>query len=691
MNFKVCIALVGAWVINLQLLSGQSSFLPQNLGASVNSTYDEINPVLSPDGKTLYFVRVNHPENTFGAEDSEDIWFSELQPDGTWSIARRDPSLNVSQYNSILSISPDGKKALINGVFNKDGTFLKKRGLSICTKTQSGWSIPQKLKVPKLSKQNRGMKSSGMMTNDGKYIVLSYSRIRNGKRNNLYYCVQEGNGRYSQPYQIKSLKARRTSDEAPFLQVDDKTLYFSSDIEEEGEYNIYRTVREVDDDWESWTEPVKLSDTINTRGWDSYFKTNAKGSWAYFSSSEKSSGGADIFKIKLFEENPTVVVSGKILNAHNHKPLSGKNIIVSVKGISPDSIHVNADSASYSVTIPMGKLYSFATTTNHFKPGTTAVDVTAVKEFTRMNKDLLVEPIPYVLVTGKILDRSSGQIIPADADPKVTIDGVASDSIKIDPNTGTYKAMIRYGKVYNISLTANRYEPLPNSIDLSAEGEYREVPLDIYINREKSAVVLGKIIDKKTGKPIDKSIHVSIRVEGMTTAWATIDSVAGTYDLKLPLGADYTISASAPNYYPLYETLNIGKESSDIKIYKDLTIVPIEVGQSIRLNNIFFEVAKSKLKPESFAELDRVAEFLKSNPDIKIEIGGHTDNAGKEASNMKLSEARAAAVADYIISKGLPKDKIVSKGYGMTKPVATNKTKDGKAQNRRVEFTILDK
>jgi outer membrane protein OmpA-like peptidoglycan-associated protein len=222
------------------------------------------------------------------------------------------------------------------------------------------------------------------------------------------------------------------------------------------------------------------------------------------------------------------------------------------------------------------------------------------------------------------------------------------------------------------------------------EEEYREVPLDLYVDRAKGAVVLGKIIDKKTGKPVDKSAHVSIKVEGMTTVWATIDSLAGTYDLKLPLGADYTISASAPNYYPLYETMSIAKENSDVKIFKDLIIVPIEVGQSIRLNNIFFEVNKSKLKPESFPELDRVVEFLKNNPAIKIEIGGHTDNVGKAGANMKLSEARAAAVAEYIVSKGLPKDHIVSKGYGMTKPVVPNKTKADKAKNRRVEFTILD-
>ena len=206
-----------------------------------------------------------------------------------------------------------------------------------------------------------------------------------------------------------------------------------------------------------------------------------------------------------------------------------------------------------------------------------------------------------------------------------------------------------------------------------------------------AAGLVGKILDKKTGNPISKSKHVSIRVEGMNTVRATVDSLTGTYDLKLPVGNLYTISASAVNYYPLYETLDLHQERTNVRIFKDLTIVPIEVGQSIRINNIFFETGKASLKSESFAELDRVAKFLKENPDIKIEIGGHTDNVGKEASNMRLSQSRADAVALYIISKGASATNVVSKGYGFSKPVATNTTAIGKAQNRRVEFTILDK
>jgi outer membrane protein OmpA-like peptidoglycan-associated protein len=671
-------------------LYGQSSFIPKNLGPSVNSVYDEINPVISPDGSTIYFVRVNHPENKFGEYDSEDVWFSNRQTDGTWSAAQRDIDLNVGRHNAILSFSADGNTALINGIHTWRGIVWKKRGLSITKKTENGWSVPEKIKVSKLSKRNRGVKSSGMMSSDGKVIVFSFSRTYNGKKSNLFYCLQKSNGNYSRPRIMKSLKSMGSSEDAPFLQADNKTLYFSSDRNQKGEFDIFKTTR-LSEDWKEWSNPIKLNDTINSAGWDSYLRTTPKGGWAYFASTEKSIGGADIFTVKLFEENPFVVISGRVVNAKNKQPLIGKKIKVDMAGVPSDSIHINADSATYKVTLPLGKLYSLSARVKHYRRGSAQVDMSGVKEFTRIKKDLLLESMPYVLVKGTIRERGSSKPIPAGANAKINLEGTSADSVSIDPATGAYALKVLFGTAYKINVAADGYRPVPATLDLSMIDEYQEMPLDVYVDEERSATVLGNIIDKKTGNPISKAIRVVIHVEGMAAVRATIDSIAGKYELKLPLGGNYTISASAPNYYPLYEAISTNNENSNVRIYKDLIIVPIEVGQSIRLNNIFFEIAKSKLKTESFSELNRVVQFLKDNPDIKIEISGHTDDVGKVASNIKLSEARAAAVGSYIISKGIPKSNIVTKGYGSTKPVASNKTKAGKAQNRRVEFTILDK
>jgi outer membrane protein OmpA-like peptidoglycan-associated protein len=117
--------------------------------------------------------------------------------------------------------------------------------------------------------------------------------------------------------------------------------------------------------------------------------------------------------------------------------------------------------------------------------------------------------------------------------------------------------------------------------------------------------------------------------------------------------------------------------------------VPIEQGQVVRMNNVFFDSKKSDLRTESFPELNRFVNFLNANPGVTIEIAGHTDNVGKDADNQLLSEQRAKAVYTYFQKKGIALNRISAKGYGKTKPLATNDTEEGRQTNRRVEFTIL--
>jgi outer membrane protein OmpA-like peptidoglycan-associated protein/Tol biopolymer transport system component len=665
----------------------QSSFLPKNLGSSVNSVYDDINPVISRDGSTLFFVRVNHPENTFGERDSEDIWCSSQNSDGTWSPAKRIENLNIGRYNAVLSVAADGQSLLLNGVYNKKGNIWKKRGLSVAYKSLSNWTTPERLKVKKLSKKNRGMKSNGAMSADGKYIVLSYSKIYNGEKNNLYIAEKKSNGKWRRPIKISKLNTA-AKEEAPFLSADGKTIFFASNRKDG--FNIYKSER-TGSDLKTWSKPIPLSDTINSEGWDSYFKTNAKGNWAYFSSTNKSIGGADIYKIKLFEENPFVIVSGTVVNSKNQRPLIGKDFTVMVNGKPADSVKINKDSATYILKLPLGSSYSLSPAVPNYVSKASPLNVSDVREFTKSKIDLQATPLPYVLVKGKLLMRDTGQPVSVSANPKVLINNRLVDSLKLDLSEATYEVKLKYGVVYQLQAEATKHEPEPYNLDLTKIEEYEEITRNLFLTEEKMAIVTGKVLDKKTNKPLAKLSAARINVEGLSSVLAKIDTVTGEYELKLPLASSYTINAAAPNYYPMYETVQTGGERSNVKIYKDLTIIPIEVGQSIRLNNIFFDPNKSVLKPASFPELDRVADFLTDSPDLKIEIAGHTDNVGTAPANLTLSLNRAKAVTDYVIKKGIAKDRVVAKGYGLTKPVASNKTKEGKALNRRVEFTVLDK
>jgi outer membrane protein OmpA-like peptidoglycan-associated protein len=125
------------------------------------------------------------------------------------------------------------------------------------------------------------------------------------------------------------------------------------------------------------------------------------------------------------------------------------------------------------------------------------------------------------------------------------------------------------------------------------------------------------------------------------------------------------------------------------EIEKNLYLVPVEIGQTIRLNNIFFDTGLAILREESENELENLKKLLSDNGKMTIEVSGHTDNVGNDANNMKLSSDRAQAVVQWLLDKGIDTSRLTSKGYGETKPVGSNATEEGKQLNRRVEFTII--
>ena len=167
----------------------------------------------------------------------------------------------------------------------------------------------------------------------------------------------------------------------------------------------------------------------------------------------------------------------------------------------------------------------------------------------------------------------------------------------------------------------------------------------------------------------------------------------GYYCIVLPSGKIYSYYIDSKDFYPVSRVIDF-TVANQLPNYQDnFKIVTYEEMKeqqtSVRINNIFFDFNKSELKPESFLELDRLFKFLNDNPEIKVEISGHTDNVGSDEYNLKLSEARANSVKDYLVSKGINSNRINAMGYGKSKPVATNDTDEGRQLNRRVEFKIL--
>lgn len=225
---------------------------------------------------------------------------------------------------------------------------------------------------------------------------------------------------------------------------------------------------------------------------------------------------------------------------------------------------------------------------------------------------------------------------------------------------------------------------------IGASDIYR-IKLPEALKPKPVVLIKGKVIDAKTGKPIGASVKYENLITGAEVGIASSEPKTGNYAIVLPCGTNYGFLASANGYLAEEQNLDLSACTTYTEIQKDLVLVPVEVGQKIRLNNLFFDTKKFDIKPNSYAELNRIVNFLKSNLNVKIEISGHTDNVGKEIDNQLLSQNRAKAVVDYLVSKGIDIIRIQYKGYGSTQPFTKNDTDNNKALNRRVEMKILSK
>lgn len=201
--------------------------------------------------------------------------------------------------------------------------------------------------------------------------------------------------------------------------------------------------------------------------------------------------------------------------------------------------------------------------------------------------------------------------------------------------------------------------------------------------------IKGRVTDKATGKAVEADVELYDLATGKLSTAAYSDPVTGEFLVCLPEGVDQALNASADGYlfysrnYTFAEIQRGAPYQLEVKLSKPVA------GEKIELRNIFFETASYQLLPASTMELDKLVRLLKGNPDMRIEVGGHTDNVGKDASNQVLSEQRANAVRNYLTEHGIGSERVSAEGYGAKQPVATNDTEQGRALNRRTEVTVL--
>jgi outer membrane protein OmpA-like peptidoglycan-associated protein len=227
---------------------------------------------------------------------------------------------------------------------------------------------------------------------------------------------------------------------------------------------------------------------------------------------------------------------------------------------------------------------------------------------------------------------------------------------------------------------------------MSGDGGHLDIhTLKRIIKPEPKLFLSGLVTDNKTQMPIGRA-NVKFLFNSEVIKVVQADSLDALFRLSLPTEGRYKIEVQAEGYLPLVDSVevNLAATKGDTEVYKNLYLQPLEVGLSVRLDNIFFDFDKTTLRAESYPALDEVVELMEQNPTLRIEIAGHTDEKGSEEYNKNLSQGRAEAVVAYIVGNFIDSNRIVAKGYGEGKPQVTNNSEANRQINRRVEFTILE-
>ena len=182
-----------------------------------------------------------------------------------------------------------------------------------------------------------------------------------------------------------------------------------------------------------------------------------------------------------------------------------------------------------------------------------------------------------------------------------------------------------------------------------------------------------------------------IDVDASRIVATSVSSDSGLYRASLPEGKAYGVEIVARDYLFFLDIVDLSSDDPDDEIIRDFALEKVEVGATVVLENIFFETGKATLKTESYPQLEQVLKFMNSNPSVRMEISGHTDNTGSLNVNTRLSQSRAEAVVDYLNEHGIDASLLDAMGYAFSQPIAPNDTPEGRARNRRVEFKILSK
>lgn len=453
----------------------KAHMIAHKLDTTVNSVYREMGPLVSPDGKTMYFSRRGDPRNTDGVEDEEDIWISDWdEAKKKWGTAQNmGAPLNNEDPNFINSVSPDGNTVLLGNSYMKDGSM--EDGVSVSTKIGTGWSFPKRLIIE--DDKNVSDMANYFKSNSEKILLISNDRKGDtyGVRD-IYVSFLKNDTTWTKPLNLGKTINTAGTEAAPFLAADDKTLYFTSDgLNGYGGSDIFMS-RRLDSTWQKWSKPENLGPIVNTTHDESYLTLTASANKVYFTSQIKNSKDVDMYTLTLpkdLKPLPVLLMTGRVINSKTNEIVPNAKILFEnlYTGVEVGIASSNPTTGVYQMILPSGTQYGYLAHKKGFISVHANIDLRTMTEYKELYQDLYITPIEVgeVVVFNNIFfdfDKSNlkkTSFLELNRLAKILIDN-KSMRIEISANTDNVGA-----ELYNDVLSIKRATAVVNYL-LSISG-----------------------------------------------------------------------------------------------------------------------------------------------------------------------------------------------------------------------------
>ena len=652
----------------------------------------EFSPVFPSGEKRMYFCGTGRTDNIGG----EDIFVSEH--DGkVWTKPTVIDKFSTANFNDApVSISTDGTQML----FVRNGKFFTAH------KTSLSWTIPELLDGPFYS---FGKVLDGAFTPDGKGVLFTATHTDKIWRffgdnadifsqTDIFVSLRDENNFWSHPVNIGKNVNTQQNERSPFLHADMKTLYFSSDGHGGfGKMDVYKSERLSDSCWTCWSTPENIGKELNTIGDDIGFKISVNGDKAYFARSNNMLTSVSVLML--------IDVSGsmsgqkldkvKFLTRNVLKQTAKSKIETALLSYSGQCNLPLTDSCGFDASLRLKQQFidnlvstGKTTTSEAYKAAVSYLQRNALPQSTQKfiivitDEDICVCNKPEIAF--QLMEKSGKSGV-----CESLVFDISEDSVLFS-NFKTQNPALPASRLFSLITDTNNKSLSAENLNLTGFEDLYEAVLPLKMRPDVVSTIAGKI-KKADDKPVSAKVIWNDIASGKNNGILYSDPADGSYYLVLPHGKFYGYYAEADSLLNESYHLDLKSEKSAKHIVNDMRLFKIDElvasGEALRLNNVFFNFDESSLLPESLNELMRWAEIIK-NKKLKVEISGHTDSVGAELYNLKLSEKRAEAVKNFLISQGCNANALHSSGYGKSQPHTSNSTDKGRALNRRVELKI---